>query len=315
MTFGTELSPTIARLHHAELDLVSENSYAEDPTAHGTILLDGDDAQMTFKGNVNLSGTAVTELKNGTFTANTSGKTFTVGAPFSTGNAVQALVDGESQLLIDGADVTIGTLNIGDAASTHTGKVALSAGTLNVDTLNIVEGKGTFEMTGGTLNVTTSTADITQNGGFLSPGGNDAAAITTLNGKYTLNGGTIYINAGALDVIDESWTRNPANDLVLGASGSELQLSGAVELDLSDSLFSSLEVGDRIVIAQAPIISVNEGLTVMGDIPDVPDYAWTYGIMPLGDSQILYAELSVPEPATWLLLLLGAGLIVWRRKK
>ncbi|MCR5164518.1 MAG: hypothetical protein K6C40_10910, partial [Thermoguttaceae bacterium] len=63
-----------------------QNSYAADPDAHGYILLDGDDAQMTFKGDVNLSGTAVTELKNGTFTANTSGKTFTVGAPFSSGN-------------------------------------------------------------------------------------------------------------------------------------------------------------------------------------------------------------------------------------
>ena len=292
-----------------------QNSYAADPNAHGTILLDGDDAQMTFKGDVNLSGTAVTELKNGTFTANTSGKTVTVGAPFSTGNTVQALVDGESQLLIDGADVTIGTLNIGDAASTHTGKVALSAGTLNVDTLNIVEGKGTFEMTGGTLNVTTSTADIVQNGGFLSPGGNDAAAITTLNGNYTLAGGSIYINAGAVDVIDASWTRNPANDLVLGSNGTELQLSGAVELDLAESLFSSLQTGDRIVIAQAPIISVlDEGLAVMS-LPELIGYSWIYGIEEVGGSQLLYAELIVPEPATWLLLLLGVGLIVWRRKK
>lgn len=292
-----------------------QNSYAADPNAHGYILLDGDDAQMTFKGDVNISGTAVTELKNGTFTANASGKSVTVGAPFSTGNTAQVLVDGESQLLIDGATATIGTLNIGDASSTHTGKVALNAGTLNVDTLNIVEGKGTFEMTGGTLNVTTSTADITQNGGFLSPGGNDAAAITTLNGNYTLAGGSIYINAGALDVIDENWTRNPANDLVKGGSDSELQLSGSVELDLSESLFSTLEIGDRIVIAEAPIISVNDCLAIMGSLPDLPGFAWNYGIAEVGGSQLLFAELTVPEPAAWLLLLLGTGLIFWRRKK
>jgi len=294
-----------------------KDSYAADPNAHGYVLLDGENAQMTFNGDVKISGTAVIELKDGTFTANTAGKAVTVGAYYTTGNNKQFLVDGESQLLIDGADVTIGTLNIGDSTSTHTGKVALSAGTLNVGTLNVLNGKGTFEMTGGTLNVGTSKAAITQNGGSLSPGGDDVASVTTLSNDYTLNGGSIHFNAGSVDEITTSWKKAENNDLLQGTGETtELKISGSVDMDLTDDLFSSVKLGDRIVLAQAPSISIGEeGLSMGGDLPDIPSYFWNYGLMTLGDSTFLFAELSVPEPATWILLLIGVGCVFYFRKK
>ena len=272
---------------------------------HGTVLLDGTDAVMTLNGNVNLSGNCEMNLNAGTFIANAADKTVTVGAAFSTGNTKE-LLPGESRLTIDGATATIGTLNVGAADSAHTGNVTLKSGTLNLGTLNVVDGKGTFTILGGTLNVGTSSSKIVQEAGALSPGGDGAVGTSVLVSDYSMIGGAIHFDAGAVDELSLNWNPSEANDLITtGAGTSAFELSGTIEMDLTDELFASIALGDQIVIAKASSITVGDGgLSVIGDLPGA-SYFWRYGITNLGGADYLYAALSVPEPSTWALLLLG----------
>ena len=114
--------------------------------------------------------------------------------------------------------------------------------------------------------------------------------------------------------------------LVSGAQSSNLNITGDLLLSNFDSL--SIELGDLLPVngMTYDVLSVDGAIKVDGAEITAEDYArflspevnYYFNAIALGDGAIVLQtdSAAVPEPASWMILVLGAGFIgFWRRKK
>ncbi|MBR0191272.1 MAG: PEP-CTERM sorting domain-containing protein [Thermoguttaceae bacterium] len=158
--------------------------------------------------------------------------------------------------------------------------------------------------TGGTLDAKAVTGDLTQNGGTYNPG--DLQIVdATINGNYTQSGdGTIVIDFNADNTDWDTITVNNGN----------INLGGTLFLNITNEL-NTLDT--------YPIFSVNGGnMDVTGMSVAFPEWytgnPWminSAGILELGALPPGPVDPSVPEPATWVLMLLGFAGLLYSRKR
>lgn len=217
---------------------------------------------------------------------------------------------------------TAGTVNASSVVVAQqagsTSSYSLQGGTLNADSLSYGNGTGTFELAGGTLNITdvtlptltmtsglldigTLNGDLNMSGGILAPG--DSPGTTTINGDYLLSGGTLEMELAGLtqgtqyDFLDINgdWTISGGSLQLLLLSG--FMPVGGNSFDLFD--FNSVTGSfDSILLP-----SLTAGLN------------WDTSSLYTTGTIAVSGTAAVPEPSTFAITGLGLGFIAWRRRK
>jgi len=184
----------------------------------------------------------------------------------------------------------------------------LSGGTASVASLEVYT-----TMTGGTLNATTVNLANThklgttfvQQGGILSPG-LDGFETTTFKTPYKAEGTVTYHidyneKTGEKDQILFSSTSDFTNaDVIV-----ELDLLGAVLTPGSTLYLQIFGENSKTIVEKAAIQLTNYEWSL-------PSLNYIAAMNPTGE---IFVSVYVPEPATWLLLLLGVPLVWWKRAK
>ena len=262
---------------------------------------------------------------NGTFHKDGAGiLEFTAANTF---NGTASIREGVLRLSGNGAlgtsTVTLGNagtleLNVADGAEktftnkvTGTGKVAKTgAGTLKLDTANGFEASS-LNVSAGRANVVgTMTGDLAiANGASFSPG--DGIGTLTVNGLFSADdGGRLVFELGA-----------DTSDLLILGSGSTLDIADDAVIEL---LFADADPDKAYTLIQA-----EDGLGEYTDsafwtslLTAASDATWDLSVVGntiqaiAGSGTIDPSDPSVPEPAAWVLLLLGTfGLCLVRRKR
>ncbi|MBO5255874.1 MAG: PEP-CTERM sorting domain-containing protein [Clostridia bacterium] len=291
------------------------------PNAKSTVTLN--DGTITAQGNtaviVSRGGKGDLIINGGTFNAS--------GTSSATKGALNIGSHNESSSKITG-----GTLNVSgkglyigkqSGSGTWSSTFTQEGGSVNIGSgTNITLGEGgSYIMTGGRLNTPSIIGSTNENlqitGGLLSPGGKGQIAMTHVTGDITLGGDSAFeVTIGKLqaDFTDSSD--------ILAVDGT-LTLDSLLVLDIIDTLNTDDEY--LILASKNPIQSneygsaeawafenaVNGIVLTVAENPNLLEgynYVVTarFGEQP-GD--------GVPEPAAWVLLVLGCGILFWRKKK
>jgi hypothetical protein len=237
-------------------------------------------------------------------TASLSDGALTVGANEVIG------VDGQGSMSQSGGVHTInGDLTIAQNPSA-VGSYDLAGGYLDMTggTMSYGFGSASFSMTGGVLHdPAVINFTLNQQGGVLEPGASPGH--TTINGDYLLGApGTLQIEllgAGAPGTLSDLVSVNGLVDL-----------AGALDLVLGfapnpNDTFLILNNDDVDAVA-GTFAGLPEGASVFATFgPDLFEFSISYQAL-TGNDVVLRA---VPEPATWVLLLISAiGLLTLHRK-
>lgn len=215
-------------------------------------------------------------------------------------NVTKELTIGNSD--VGYVEVSGGQLNANPIVIKENGSsMKITGGTVTTPALTTAN---RLEWTGGTLDAKAVTGDLTQNGGTYNPG-NLQIVDATIAGNYTQSGdGTIVIDFNADNTDWDTITVNNGN----------MNLSGTLFLNITNEL-NTLDT--------YPIFSVTGGnMDVAGVSVAFPDWytgdSWmlnSAGILELGAVPPGPIDPSVPEPATWALMLLGAAGLLYSRKR
>ena len=291
------------------------------PNAKSTVTLN--DGTITAQGNtaviVSRGGKSDLIINGGTFNAS--------GTSSATKGALNIGSHNESSSKITG-----GTLNVSgkglyigkqSGSGTWSSTFTQEGGSVNIGSgTNITLGEGgSYIMTGGRLNTPSIIGSTNENlqitGGLLSPGGKGQIAMTHVTGDITLGGDSAFeVTIGALqpDLTDSSD--------ILAVDGT-LTLDSLLVLDIIDTLNTDDEY--LILASKNPIQSNEYGSAeawafenaVNGIVLTVAENSnllegYNYVVTARFGEQ---AGDGVPEPAAWVLLVLGCGLLFWRKKK
>ena len=291
------------------------------PNAKSTVTLN--DGTITAQGNtaviVSRGGKGDLIINGGTFNAS--------GTSSATKGALNIGSHNESSSKITG-----GTLNVSgkglyigkqSGSGTWSSTFTQEGGSVNIGSgTNITLGEGgSYIMTGGRLNTPSIIGSTNENlqitGGLLSPGGKGQIAMTHVTGDITLGGDSAFeVTIGKLqaDFADSSD--------ILAVDGT-LTLDSLLVLDIIDTLNTDDEY--LILASKNPIQSNEYGSAeawafenaVNGIVLTVAENSnllegYNYVVTARFGEQ---AGDGVPEPAAWVLLVLGCGLLFWRKKK
>ncbi len=234
------------------------------------------------------------------------------------------VLTGANTSLADSREVNVnGTLNF-------TGYT----GTEDMQINNLTGTNGTIIGTGKNLALTSDTEST-------FTGTIDAANLTISSGTFNLNGSTtgdVTVNPGAVFsgtaeiggvltvAADDSklvmklrGTDAAENDLLI-VSGNLALSEGKVFLELADG--SSLKGGDNFTVVLSGLNSEELADDFIANYVNAPIFTdLAYAPLTSGEFAGYYAITgsldanAIPEPSAWLLLLLGAGLMYWQRRK
>ncbi|MDO4858059.1 MAG: PEP-CTERM sorting domain-containing protein [Thermoguttaceae bacterium] len=215
-------------------------------------------------------------------------------------NVTKELTIGNSD--VGYVEVSGGQLNANPIVIKENGSsMKITGGTVTTPALTTAN---RLEWTGGTLDAKAVTGDLTQNGGTYNPGVLQIVD-ATIAGNYTQSGdGTIVIDFNADNTDWDTITVNNGN----------INLGGTLFLNITNEL-NTLDT--------YPIFSVTGGnMDVAGVSVAFPDWytgdSWmlnSAGILELGALPPGPVDPSVPEPATWALMLLGIAGLLYSRKR
>ncbi|MDO4575153.1 MAG: PEP-CTERM sorting domain-containing protein [Planctomycetia bacterium] len=233
-------------------------------------------------------------------------------------------------------DGTTGTLGTGEV-NIDSGAILKFVRSNNVAVNNSVKGRGSVVLEGGgnyswtgdvslftgSWNLVDGTWTIAENQSFTQPitvGAKGELAGSGTVGAVTMEGGKVHssltftqddfsLYGTWVTTLGETYLPTVFDGSVQVLSGSELEIM--LEDDfypvLGETFF--LLAGDSTSFAGLDL----ESLLVSSNLPS--GQYWTLGIGNYGNGLGLYAQVSVPEPSSWLLILLGcAGVWGWRRK-
>jgi hypothetical protein len=194
-----------------------------------------------------------------------------------------------------------GTLiSTGTLINASSGTVSVFGGIVDATT---IDNNGTFNFTGGILNVDTFNGDLNNTGGILGPG--HSPGTTTINGDYSQDA------TSTLLIEIEGLLAGKDYD-VLNVTGTAT-LDGILEFDVD---YSALLLGDSFNILNADVISgtfasiTNRRINI--------DWRWelNYQVDFSGSTDVLTATVAaVPIPAAVWLFGSGLGLLGWVRRK
>lgn len=197
---------------------------------------------------------------------------------------------GDSVLTLEGEAI----MNVGEAFI-NDGTFNMAGGTLNITTMN-KNGGGEFNFTDGLLIVETVNFDqFHQQGGIISPGGDGQRADMTINGNFLSSGGEI------------------AFDLLEGETPDFITVTGnwSIHNDILFRITSNYAVETGAVFDLAHIL----GDFAASDIAFISTYDQYWVVRYNNETGILSIQ-RVPEPATWLLLGLGVlAMGMFRKRK
>ena len=184
---------------------------------------------LTIGGTLDSSGTVT---GNGAVTV--TGAATQTGGTISAGNSALTLSSGGTL----GGTVTAGSIAAaGQTVTQNGGTISLGSGTLTADSFSQTGGEATFgstaadvNQTAGTINATTLSGAVTQNGGTIKAAGATGGltlsqAITTQNGTLDGNGGTITLAGGS--TLSGTVT---GDSLSAGTAGAITQNGGTISL-------------------------------------------------------------------------------------
>lgn len=194
-------------------------------------------------------------------------------------------------------NMTGGTANVG----TMEIFTQMSGGTLNAETINL---KDTYVLDGAAQGTT-----FVQSGGTLSPGGNGLIGSTTFQTPYEAkNSVSIYLD---YDLNDES-----KRDTLTFASSADF--SGAnLELILNIPEYQvgtkEIDIFDSVTLAS---IQPANAITVNLANQDFGEFRFLFDSSQLFTTGVLTMATGLPEPAAWLLLVLGVpGAVLSLRRR
>ncbi|MDO4584066.1 MAG: PEP-CTERM sorting domain-containing protein [Planctomycetia bacterium] len=197
---------------------------------------------------------------------------------------------GSATFNLNGGTFTSNTFQIGKTSEVN----ILSGSFTNSGALSIY-GTSELNLEKGTF----STGSISQN---------DDSVIRFTQG-IDFTAGDYAMNGGRLEVAISSALEG-GKDAYLEFTGEVQLLNGEIILDFDEVFLETLEMGTSIPILSAETLS-DVALSISGNT-SIPSAFWSYHI----DNGILYADMSVPEPSTLLLLLGGfLGLLGWKQWK
>jgi hypothetical protein len=243
-------------------------------------------------------------LKNGSTMTNFSNGTLNNGVSYGIGTVsieYNAVLNNDGTINNDDElNNTGGTLN-NTGTLTSTGTLTNDAGG-TVDATTITN-NGTFNFTGGTLNVDTFNGELANTGGTLGPG--HSPGTTTINGDYSQDASSTLL------IEIEGLIAGTEYD-VLNVTGTAT-LDGVLDFDLD---YSGLELGDSFDILSADIISGT--FASITDQQINTEWVWELDYdLDLSGTDILTARVTavpIPEPSTGLLALFGLALLPHRRR-
>ena len=265
-------------------------------TSTGNFGDSGGSAGVEVRNGATMAGGSNWNMRNGSFTATGSGTGVTQGS--SALLSVGSNISGAFTLNVQnnagfttGQDFTEiinnGTLNVGTGASFTAkgqfridgGTVNLSGGTFTAPSFYYNYGSGIFSYSGGTLHVGTFYGNLSQNGGTLSPG--SSAGLTTIDGNYSFNSGTIEIELGGT-------TQDTGYDHV-NVTGSAV-IYGGLSVSFIDGFTPS--AGDSFSFLTADGLLIDSFNLV--DLPDISGLNLAWDLVNSGGALTLYANSTLP---------------------
>ncbi len=177
-----------------------------------------------------------------------------------------------------------GGVVIGDAVGSS-GRYELKGGTLSTPQLSKGNGNGEFRFTGGTLHADQVTFGLTNEGGVLAPG--NSIGTTYVAGDLTLDDGVTEIELASLTSFDKIFADGLAS------------LGGTLNVKLLDGYVPQAADTWKIFSAESftgQFDSISAGFMVDA----------------VGGDLVL---MPIPEPATLILLVAGAGLLMRPRRR
>ncbi len=181
--------------------------------------------------------------------------------------------------------------------------LTMSGGSLRAGSIEDVGAAADFDWTGGRLAVDRFGFDLLQQGGTLAPG--DSVGTTLVEGSYTMLAGAYEAELAGLGLHDFLAVDQTAT------------LGGVVDVTLLGGFLPELDDTFDVLTAAEIVLDLST-FSVIGPfgLPGMLD-AW---IVPGGNGQVLRLGFrsAVPEPSTFMILLLGLlclALRCWRRKR
>jgi len=285
-------------------------------TASGEVQLDG------------LNGSGTLDLQGGTFDANT--QQITVQAAQTVGTGL---------LKVEGGTLKAGTIAL-NSGTGGTSTFQLTSGTVNVNTISQANG-GTksISLSGGTLGTNTVTTatwstnmSLDGNVSLRAANASGTSAAITLSGVLSGTGGFTKIGAGTLtlsaantytgNTIVSAGTLNLADNaqlkFALGANGVNNGITGAGTLTLDGDFVIDLSgaaaTGSWNLV---DVANLNETFSPTFSVvgwTDNGNDTWTLGKYTFSEATGTVS--AVPEPSTWILVGMAAGLtLIVRRNR
>ncbi|MEC9375792.1 MAG: VPLPA-CTERM sorting domain-containing protein, partial [Pseudomonadota bacterium] len=277
-----------------------DNDFLLQNNSGGTISNSGN---LTNTGTLNNTGNF-----NNYGVLNNSGSMSNSGIVYVTGGGSLDTTGGQlagPSVLVSNGTLTLGTgsdVVISGLMTLETnGTVSVFGGELDVN--KIILGDGTFNFTGGALNVDTFNGNLNSTGGTLSPG--NSPGTTTVNGDYSQDA------TSTLLIEIEGLIAGTEHDVLL--VGGTATLDGTLEFDVD---YSGLTLGDSFNILEAEVIAGSFATITNEQINANWKWALDYKVDLSGTTDVLTATVTaVPIPAAVWLFGSALGLLGWMRRR